>query len=142
VHKGSTQTNKRTKLGFKSKGAKKTRVPWSGAPDYPVCHRTVSSAPGPYNSKLATLRFLWPRSAIIHRTVRCATGLSGVPAEQRLSSATVDCNERMQRYSMRTMRAEVRAVTRGASDSEKCLSDVAPDCPVPLEYKAPTVDCA
>jgi hypothetical protein len=31
-------------------------------------------------------------SAIIHRTVWCATGLSGAPAEQWLSSATVDCN--------------------------------------------------
>jgi hypothetical protein len=30
------------------------------------------------------------RFAIIHRTVRCATGLSGVTAEQRLLHATVD----------------------------------------------------
>jgi hypothetical protein len=40
--------------------------------------------PGPYNSELVTLEFLWACSAIIHRTVRCATGLSGAPAEQRL----------------------------------------------------------
>jgi hypothetical protein len=85
VHKGSIQTNKRSKLGFKSKGAKNQRVPWSGAPDCPVCHRTVSGAPGPYNSKLATLGFLRPRSNgrlrpnpngwvtwLAHRTVRCA----------------------------------------------------------------------
>jgi hypothetical protein len=67
------------------------RVPWSSAPEYLVCHRTVSGAPGPYKSKLATLRFFQHRSAIIHRTVWCATGLSGVTAEQRLFGATVDC---------------------------------------------------
>jgi hypothetical protein len=47
VHKGSTQTNKRLKKGFKYKGAMKPSVPWSGAPDCPVCHRIVSGAPGP-----------------------------------------------------------------------------------------------
>jgi hypothetical protein len=93
--------------------------------DCSVCHRTVSGAPGPYNVQLSTLGFLRARSAIIHRTVRRATGLSGAPAKQRLSSATVDCNERLQRYTARTVRAEVRAVARGA-----------PDCPVPLEDKA------
>jgi hypothetical protein len=74
VHKGSTQTNKRTKLGFKFKRSKKPSVPWSGAPDCPVCHRTVSGAPGPYNVQLSTLGFLRPRSAIIHR-------LSSVPPD-------------------------------------------------------------
>jgi hypothetical protein len=34
------------------------------------------------------------------------------------------------------MRAEVRAVVRGAPDSEQCLSGAAPDCPTPLEDKA------
>ena len=71
-------------------------MPWSGAPDCPVCHRTVSGAPGSYNSKLATFGFQKRRSAIIHRTVRCATGLSGAPAEQRLASATIDCNGRLE----------------------------------------------
>jgi hypothetical protein len=111
-------------------------VPWSGAPDCPVCHRAVSGALGPYNPKPATLGFLPARSAIIHRTVRCATALSSAPAEQRLSSATVDCNDTLQRYSARTVRAEVRAVVRGASDSGQCQSGVAPDCPVPLQDKA------
>jgi hypothetical protein len=41
-----------------------------------------------------------------------------------------------QSYSARTVRAEVRAVVRGAPDSEQCLSGAAPDCPVPLEDKA------
>jgi hypothetical protein len=125
VHKGSTQTNKRLKLEIKFKGAKKPSVLWFGAPDCPVCHRTVSGAPGSYKVQRATLGFLRTLSAIIHRTVRCATGLSGAPAEQRQSSALVDCNGSLQRYSARTMRAEVRAVVRGA-----------PDYPVPLEDKA------
>jgi hypothetical protein len=51
----------------------------------------LSGALGPYMIKLATLGFLQARSAIIHRTVRCATRLSGAPAEQWLLHATVDC---------------------------------------------------
>jgi hypothetical protein len=132
VHKGSTQTNKKIKLGFEQRNPS---VPWSGAPDCPVCHWTVSGAPGLYSCELATFGFLRPHSAIIHRTVRCATGLSGAPAKQRLSSATVDCNGRLQRYSARTVRTEVRAAARGTPDSEQCLSGVAPDYPVPLEDK-------
>jgi hypothetical protein len=53
----------------------------------------VSGAPGPYRAEPATIGFLQALSNIIHRTIRCATGLSGAPAEQRLSSATVDCND-------------------------------------------------
>jgi hypothetical protein len=87
-----------------------------------VCHRTVSSAPGPYDFKLFTFGFQKCRSAIIHRTVRYATGLSGAPAEQRLASATVGCNGRLQSYNARTVRAEVRAAARGAPDSAQYLS--------------------
>jgi hypothetical protein len=79
------------KRGVKYKGAKKPSVLWSGALDYPVCHRTVSGAPGPYKDELATLGFLQAHPSIIHRTVRCATRLSGVTAEQRLLRTTVDC---------------------------------------------------
>jgi hypothetical protein len=45
------------------------------------------------NSKLATFGNSGSRFAIIHRTVRCSTGLSGTPAEQRLLRA----NGRLQR---------------------------------------------
>jgi hypothetical protein len=93
-------------------------------------------APGPYNSKLSTFRFRWARSAIIHWAVRCATRLSSAPAEQRLFGATVDCKSAGQSCSAQTVRAEVRAVSRGAPDSEQCLSGAASDCPVPLEDKA------
>jgi hypothetical protein len=118
VHKGSTQTNKRSKLGFKRKEQKKPKstLVWrtrlSGVPPDSVwCTRAIQLF------KLFTFEFLRPRSAIIHRTVRCAIGLSGAPAEQRLASATVGCNGRLKCYSTRTVRAEVRVVARGAPDS-------------------------
>jgi hypothetical protein len=137
VHKGSTQTNKGMKKGFKNKGAKKLRVPWSGAPDCPVCHRTVSGAPGPYNLKPATLGFSPARSSIIHRTVRCTSGIIAIQHNGRLQRTP--CNA--------TVRAEVRAVVRGAPDSVRCTRTVqsqtshsrvfasallynSPDCPV------------
>ena len=125
---------KRYKLGFKKKGAKETEV----CPG--LAHRTVSGARGPYNSELAAFGFLQRHSAIIHRTVRCATELSGAPSGATATSAMVDCNERLQRYSARTVRTEVRAAARGAPDSEQFLSGAAPNCPVPLEDKAPTVE--
>jgi hypothetical protein len=66
-------------------------VPWFGAPDCLVCHRTVSGAPPDSvrctrgsNSELLTFRNSGGRYAIIHQTVRWLTGLFGVPAEQRL----------------------------------------------------------
>jgi hypothetical protein len=62
----------------------------NGAPDCLVCHRTVSGAPGPYRCEPATLGKMEARSAIIHRTVRCATGLSGELVEQRLPAPMVD----------------------------------------------------
>jgi hypothetical protein len=58
----------------------------NGAPDCPVCHRKVSGAPGPYSCQPATLGKMKAPSAIIHRTVRCATRLFDEPAEQRLSA--------------------------------------------------------
>jgi hypothetical protein len=105
-----------------------------------VCHQTVSGVPRPYESELATFGFQKRRSATIHRTVRCTTGLSDAPAKQRLGSATVDCNGHLQCYSAWTVRAEVRAAVEGAPDSEQCLFGVAPDYPVPHEDKAPTVE--
>jgi hypothetical protein len=77
---------------------------------------------------------------VCHQTVRCATRLSGAPAEQRLGSATVGSNGRLQRYSARIVHAEVRAAAESTPESEQCLSGAAPDCPVPHEDKAPTVE--
>jgi hypothetical protein len=58
-----------------------------------VCHQTVSGAPGNPTPNLAPSGILGSRSAIIHWTVRYSTGLSGVPAEQRL----LRTNGRLQR---------------------------------------------
>jgi hypothetical protein len=67
-------------------------APWSGATDCPLCHQTMSGAPPDSvrctrEEQLQTLHLRVSRrtSAIIHQTVWCATGLSGEPAEQRLS---------------------------------------------------------
>jgi hypothetical protein len=68
---------KRSKLGFKRKEQKNRREPWSGAPDSVRC-------PGPYDFKLATFGFLESRSAIIHRTVRCASGATASERNDRL----------------------------------------------------------
>jgi hypothetical protein len=84
-------------------------VLWPGAPDCPVCQRTVSGAPRPFSVQLATLGFLQARSAIIHRTVRCATRLSGVTAEQRLLRATVDCKIVVIRATVKNSARRVRA---------------------------------
>jgi hypothetical protein len=64
----------------------------NSAADCPVHHRTLSGVPRPYSSNQPLSGFSKAPSAIIHRTIRCATRLSGAPVEQRLSSATVDCN--------------------------------------------------
>jgi hypothetical protein len=70
-----------------------------GAPDSVRCTRS-------YISKPATLGNSRARSAIIHRSVRCDTGLSGEPAEQRLFAPTVDS---AQMNSTLQCHAEVRA---------------------------------
>jgi hypothetical protein len=67
----------------------KPSVPWSGAPDCPVCHRTVSGAPGPYSLKLATLGFLRARSTIIHRTVWCDSEATATSRNDRLQKLKV-----------------------------------------------------
>jgi hypothetical protein len=69
-------------------------VPWSGAPDCPVCHRTVSSAPPDsvrctrgLHAELFTFRKIQRRSAIIHRTVRCTPDNVRCSKEERLSNS-------------------------------------------------------
>jgi hypothetical protein len=77
-----------------------------GAPDCPVCHRTVSGAPGSYRCETATLGKMEVRSSIIHRTIQCATGLSGEPVEQRLPAPTVDSAKC---YSVQQCRDRIRS---------------------------------
>jgi hypothetical protein len=54
--------------------------------------------------ELLTFGFLRRLSAIIHRTVRCDTRLSGVPSGATIASATVDSNGRL---TQQTVRAEL-----------------------------------
>jgi hypothetical protein len=77
----------------------------------------------------AHLREFWSRSAIIHRTVRCSTGLSGAPAEQRLLRA----NGRLQK----TLNALQCA--QKSEQSQKAHRIVNSDCPVAQMSEAPTV---
>jgi hypothetical protein len=71
----------------------------------------------PYNFKPATLGNSRAPSAIIHRTVRCATGLSGEPAEQRLSAPMVDYDRR---NSAEQHHAEVRAAKLEGHRTIRC----------------------
>ena len=105
-------------------------APWSGAPDCPVCHRIVSGAPGRIDLKLFSFGFPKRSSSIIHRTVRCATGLSGVPQDcpvcQRSNGylrATVDSDSECGR-------------SQSSWSGDTGLSGAAPDCPVPHKDKA------
>jgi hypothetical protein len=124
---------KRLKLGFKRKEQRK--------PKRTLDRRTrLFAAPGTVQAELFTFGFLESRSAIIHRTVWWVTGLSGVPTEQRLRSATVDSNGRLQREQCANSSRRVRAAPEGAPDSEQCMSDAAPDYPVPQAVRAPTVE--
>jgi hypothetical protein len=100
-------------------------VLWTGAPDCPVCHRTVSGAPCPYKDKLATIEKTEPHSTIIHRTVRCASRATTTRSNGRLQKRMTD-EQSAQSQSRRA---------RDAPDSEQYLSGGAPDCPVPQEDK-------
>jgi hypothetical protein len=125
----------------------------------------LSGAPGPYRCQPATLGKTKVRSAIIHRTIRCATELSGEPAEQQLparngrlcqmnSAATVQHRSQSSKSEgHRTVRCrkktklqrstQLRTLTvgchGGAPDKEQCLSSGTPDCPVrPSPTASPT----
>jgi hypothetical protein len=95
-----------------------------------VCHRTVSGAPGHSRLNSSPSGKDRGRSAIIHRTVRCASGATAT------SRATVDCNC----IKCATVRARVRARAGGASDSLQDLSGAPPDSPEAPQVRAPTVE--
>jgi hypothetical protein len=102
-----------------------------------VCHRTVSGAPPnsvrctrALDAELATFGKIRGRSAIIHRTVRCASGATAT------SHAMVVCN----RIQCATVRARVRARAVGAPDSLQDLSGAPPDSPEAPQVRAQTVE--
>jgi hypothetical protein len=97
-------------------------MPWSGAPDSVRCTRDS-------NSELLTFGDSRSHSAIIHRTVRCASGATAT------SAPTVAFN----RIKCATVRAEVRHAPESTPDSLQDLSGAPPDCPVAQKTEAPTV---
>jgi hypothetical protein len=124
---------KRSNLWFKIKERKK--------PKRTLVWRTgLSGALGTVQAELFTFGFLESRSAIILRTVRWVTGLSGgspdYPVCQRSngsgaqrSTPTVACNVN----SARTVRAE-------SEQHQKAHRTVNSACPVHQEVRAPTVE--
>jgi hypothetical protein len=123
VHKGSTQTNKKIEDRVQIQKSKKPSVPWSRAPDSFRCTRTVQSQTSHSRVFASALRYNSPDCPVHWRS-------NGYPTQRSTATDT------LQRYSVQTVRTEVRAVVRGAPDSEQCLAGAAPDCPVPLEDKA------
>jgi hypothetical protein len=97
-------------------------MPWSGATDCPVYHRTVSGAPGRSTLNSSASGFLHRHSAIIHQTVRCNNGLSGVPSGATATAPTVVCKNEQWREQCADSSRRVRAAPEGAPDSEQCLS--------------------
>jgi hypothetical protein len=85
----------------------------------PVVHRTVSGAPGWTLVNMPLSRKVWRCTAIIHRTVRWYTRLSGEP--------TVDCANGRQRNQRATRGLSQRLV--GAPDCPVCTGQ----CPVSQE---------
>jgi hypothetical protein len=100
----------------------------SGTPDCPVVHWTVFGAPGWSAANWPLSRKLQRCTAIIHRTVRWCTGLSGEPTT---ASATVGRQIRGRRVTRSNGRQGHRTV-RCASDSVRCAN-----C-----HKLATVGCA
>jgi hypothetical protein len=82
------------------------------------------------DAELATFGKIRGRFAIIHRTVRCASGATST------SHTTVDCN----RIQCATVHARVRARAVGAPDSLQDLSGAPPDNPEAPQVRAPTVE--
>jgi hypothetical protein len=106
------------------KGTLVWRTGLSGVPPDSVrCTRAL-------DAELATFGKIRGRSAIIHRTVRCASGATAI------SRATVDCN----RIQCATVRIRVRARAVGAPDSLQDLSGAPPDSPEAPQVRAPTVE--
>jgi hypothetical protein len=117
--KGSNQESKR-----QPKGTLVWRTGQSGVPPDSVrCTRALEA-------ELASFGKFRGCSAIIHRTVWCASGSTTT------SRATVDCN----RIQCATVCARVRARAVGAPDSLQDLSGAPPDSPEAPQVRAPTVE--
>jgi hypothetical protein len=103
--KGSQQTNTKSKERVQNKGAKYTE----GSPG--LAHRTVRCT-REIDSELAIFGNSGSHSAIIHRTISCNTGLSGVPVEQWLLHANGRLQMNSKSKQCTPARAEVRTGAR------------------------------
>jgi hypothetical protein len=109
VHNKPIQV-KRKGSKLRSKSVPKAAMVWRTGlfgvpPDSVRCTREI-------DSELASFGNLGDRSAIIHRTVQCNTGLSGVPAEQRLLRANGRLQRTLNALQCAPARIEVRAGAR------------------------------
>jgi hypothetical protein len=97
-------SNKKSKRQLKCVLVWRTRL--SGVPPDSVrCTRE-------FQSELATFGNSGSRSTIIHQTVWCSIGLSGVPAEQRLLRANGHLQRTLNALQRAAARAKVRARAR------------------------------
>jgi hypothetical protein len=99
VHKGSTQTNKRSNKGFKFKEQKKSKCPlvWrtglSGVPPDSVrCTRTVPLRTRHLRVSQAALRYNSPDCLVCHRTIRCTSGATTTSRNGRLQKLKIQMN--------------------------------------------------
>jgi hypothetical protein len=106
VHKGSTQTNKRSKLGFKRKEQKKMKrtLVWrtglSGVPPNSVrCTRVVRLQTLHLRVSEAALRCNSPDCPVCHRAVRYTSGATASQCNGQLqrSPATLQCADSSRR---------------------------------------------
>jgi hypothetical protein len=131
-------------------------VPWSGTPDCPVCHRTMSGADSvrctrALEAELLTFGNSQRRFAIIHRTVRCTTGQCPVlqrratlnsPASDFLSAiihrtcpvhtglSGEPAEQRLLRANGRLQRIKCAPARRGAEHAQVAHRTVYRTCPV------------
>jgi hypothetical protein len=104
----------------KSKRQPKCALVWrtglsDAPPDSVRCTREL-------DSKLLTFGNSGSSSAIIHRTVRCSTGLSGAPAEQRLLRANGRLQRQLMRYSARRSQSRARRRTGQSTGPVRCTT--------------------
>jgi hypothetical protein len=127
VHKGSTQTNKRSKLGFKKKGAKKQRCPG-------LAHRTVRCT---RTIQLQTRHLRVSQAALCYNSPDC-------PVHQR--SNGYQRNGRLQRTPAKvTVRGQCAQKSEHPLEAHRTVNST---CPVRhqtvrchYKTKAPMVDC-
>jgi hypothetical protein len=76
-------------LGSTKEQRSNQRLLWSGAPDCPVCHRTVSGAPEDFSSNSSPSENFQSQRTKIHRTVRCTPDSVRCSFETRLRNSPV-----------------------------------------------------